>query len=157
MASQTDIAIIGAGPYGLSIAAFLNHSGVNFRIFGRPMQSWDERMPQGMLLKSEGFASSLYDPESEFTLSEFCKEQGIPYEDVGLAVSRENFVAYGKEFQRRLVPNLEQTDIQSLSRKGQGFVPHNSQRGTRRSEARGGRDRHHTLSVSAADGWRTRS
>ena len=59
---QTDTAIIGAGPYGLSLAAHLRGAGVPFRIVGRAMETWREQMPQGMLLKSDGFASDLSDP-----------------------------------------------------------------------------------------------
>ena len=72
-------AIIGAGPYGLSIAAHLRARGVPFRIFGVPMDSWRTRMPAGMCLKSEGFASSLYDPTGEFTLERFCAQNRLTY------------------------------------------------------------------------------
>ena len=65
----TDVAIVGAGPYGLSIAAHLRRRGVPFRIFGTSMQTWRYQMPAGMCLKSEGFASNLSDPEGSFTLS----------------------------------------------------------------------------------------
>src|ERR1039458_8844169 len=71
-----DTAIIGAGPYGLSIAAHLRHRGIPFRIFGRPMDSWLQHMPKGMMLKSDGFASDIYDPEQAFTLRQFSAEQG---------------------------------------------------------------------------------
>jgi thioredoxin reductase len=119
--SSTDIAIIGAGPYGLSIAAHLRKSKLSFRIFGTPMQSWSQRMPEGMLLKSDGFASSLYDPDSAFTLAHYCAEKNLPYADVGIPVPRETFVDYGLEFQKRLVPNLEQTNIASVKRNSAGF------------------------------------
>ena len=59
-----ETAIIGAGPYGLSIAAHLRHAGVPSRIFGRPMDTWVSHMPKGMMLKSDGFASDLYDPRA---------------------------------------------------------------------------------------------
>jgi lysine/ornithine N-monooxygenase len=78
----TDVAIIGAGPYGLSIAAHLRARNVAFRIFGTPMSSWRNHMAAGTLLKSFGFASSLYDPGSTFTLAHFCQEQGLPYSAV---------------------------------------------------------------------------
>ena len=52
-----DVVILGAGPYGLSIAAHLNKLRVPYRIFGRPMQSWLTSMPTGMFLKSDGLAS----------------------------------------------------------------------------------------------------
>jgi hypothetical protein len=35
-----DVAIIGAGPYGPSIAAHLQARGIEFRIFGKPMRNW---------------------------------------------------------------------------------------------------------------------
>jgi cation diffusion facilitator CzcD-associated flavoprotein CzcO len=44
---MNEIAIIGAGPYGLSIAAHLRAAGLDFRIFGSPMQTWIEHMPRG--------------------------------------------------------------------------------------------------------------
>src|SRR5205085_2247979 len=58
-----DTAIIGAGPYGLSLAAHLKAAGVDFRIFGKPMTSWRDCMPKGMMLKSDGFASNLSAPD----------------------------------------------------------------------------------------------
>jgi len=67
-----------------------------------------------MHLKSEGFASNLYDPEGTFTLEAYCAEQAIPYADIGLPVAIETFIAYGREFQRRYVPDLEDVQITSL-------------------------------------------
>jgi thioredoxin reductase len=113
--------IIGAGPYGLSIAAHLSKSSLNFRIFGSPMQSWRTHMPKGMMLKSEGFASGLYDPDSSFTLRHYCEEMNLPYADIGNPVPLEVFTAYGLEFQKRLVPTLEQTDVTSVTHTSVGF------------------------------------
>jgi len=119
--NQCDVAIIGAGPYGLSIAAHLRALGVDFRIFGSPMHTWLTHMPKGMRLKSEGFASSLYDPGSTFTLEVYCKEKGIPYGRLGRPVPLEVFTAYGLEFQKRFVANLENKMVESLKRSGDGF------------------------------------
>jgi NADPH-dependent glutamate synthase beta subunit-like oxidoreductase len=116
-----DIAIIGAGPYGLSLAAHLKRTPVSFRIFGEPMRFWSRHMPRGMHLKSEGFASNLSDPGGEFTLRDFCREQGIDYADVGLPVALETFIAYGREFQRRFAPSLEPDEITALSDGPTGF------------------------------------
>jgi Pyridine nucleotide-disulphide oxidoreductase len=115
------VAIVGAGPYGLSVAAHLANANVPYRIFGYPMQSWKSHMPAGMFLKSEGFASNLYDPAQLFTLARYCREKGHPYADVGLPVPLEIFAAYGAEFQRRLVPNLEEVKISVLRRTSQAF------------------------------------
>ncbi len=119
--TQCDIAIIGAGPYGLSIAAHLKARGIGFRIFGNPMHTWLAHMPRGMHLKSEGFASSLYDPDSTFTLEVYCKEKGISYAKIGLPVALDVFASYGLEFQRRFVPELEKKLVDSLQQSEEGF------------------------------------
>ena len=110
----TDVAIVGAGPYGLSIASFLGAYGIPYRIFGSPMSAWAHHMPKGMRLKSEGFASSLADPNDEFTLARFCMEEGLPYQDLELPVPLEEFVSYGLAFQKRFVPNLETQLVASV-------------------------------------------
>jgi FAD-dependent urate hydroxylase len=73
MPSRSAVVIIGAGPYGLSIAAHLRPKDVRHRIVGDPMQVWLGHTPDGMLLKSDGFASTLYDPKAEFTLRRYCE------------------------------------------------------------------------------------
>jgi cation diffusion facilitator CzcD-associated flavoprotein CzcO len=118
---MTDVAIIGPGPYGLSLAAHLKARGVEFRIFGKPMDTWQTQMPQDMRLKSEGFASSLYDAEGAFTLRNYCQGTGLPYADLGLPVPRATFASYGLEFQRRFVPELEQKLVTSLIPTSAGF------------------------------------
>lgn len=116
-----EVAVIGAGPYGLSLAAHLQKAGVGYRLFGRPMGFWRDHMPQGMLLKSDGFASNLYDPEEAFPLSRFCQERDIPYDDERIPVKLETFVEYGLAFSKRLVSALDPSLVTSLSRHGTGF------------------------------------
>ena len=113
--------IIGAGPYGLSLAAHLNDRKVGCRIFGSPMQMWRERMPQGMVLKSDGFASNLTAGRASFTLENFCAEKGYEYDDTRIPVKLEYFTEYGLEFQRRLVPQLEQENVAAVRRVSGGF------------------------------------
>jgi thioredoxin reductase len=117
-----ETAIIGAGPYGLSVAAHLRRKGIPFRNFGRPMDSWQNHMPKGMMLKSDGFASNIYDPNEEFTLGKFCAERGIEYSDAGLPVRLETFVAYGQAFRERMLPELEDKQVVSLDRAPGGFL-----------------------------------
>jgi thioredoxin reductase len=116
-----EIAIIGAGPYGLSVAAHFRRQGIPFRIFGRPMDSWLAHMPKGMLLKSDGFATNIYDPEGQFTLQQFCRQRGIEYADLGLPVRLETFSAYGLAFRDRMVPELENKLVVTLDRLPGGF------------------------------------
>lgn len=106
--------IIGAGPYGLSLASHLRSKGVPFRIFGQPMQTWATQMPKDMRLKSDGFASNLSTGAAPYTLAHFCEETGRAYHDTMLPVPVEDFIAYGEEFARRFVPTLEPEDIRSV-------------------------------------------
>ena len=117
-----ETAIIGAGPYGLSVAAHCRHKGIPFRIFGRPMDSWLNHMPKGMMLKSDGFASNIYDPNKDFTLGKFCAERGIEYSDAGLPVRLETFVAYGQAFRDRMLPELEDKQVVGINHTPDGFL-----------------------------------
>lgn len=114
--------IIGAGPYGLSIAAHLRHQGNSFRIFGRCMDSWNSHMPKGMMLKSDGFASNISDPEDDYTLGRFCSEKSIAYADKGIPVRLDTFAAYGQAFRERKVPGLEDKTVVSIEPQPEGFV-----------------------------------
>lgn len=116
-----ETAIIGAGPYGLSIAAHFRSRGIPFRIFGRLMDSWRSHMPKGMCLKSDGFASNIYDPAAGFTLKQFCSERGIEYADSGIPVRLDTFSAYGEAFRERMVPELEDKLVTGLERLPVGF------------------------------------
>ncbi|HEX2943833.1 MAG TPA: NAD(P)-binding domain-containing protein [Rhodopila sp.] len=116
MGTVTDVAIIGAGPYGLSLGAHLAAAGLNIRVFGQPMHTWRNRMPEGMVLKSEGFASNLWHPEGAFTLKDYCEQHGLPYQDTGLPVPLATFCDYGVAFQRRFVPMLDDRWVVNLER-----------------------------------------
>jgi thioredoxin reductase len=115
------VVIVGAGPYGLSLAAHLRARGVDFRIFGTPMEMWRKHMPKGMRLKSEGFASCLSEPSGTFTLETYCRERGIDYADLGVPVSLETFTAYGMAFQQRFVPDLDERNVAQILPGPDGF------------------------------------
>ncbi len=122
MSTPAKVAIIGAGPYGLSLASHLRARGVPFNIFGRVMETWQEKMVEGMFLKSDGFASNLSDPEGRFTLKSYCAQHGIGYRDLGVPIPRRVFADYALEFQRRLVPNVDDGVVVSLARVNGGFT-----------------------------------
>jgi ribulose 1,5-bisphosphate synthetase/thiazole synthase len=119
--TECDTAVIGAGPYGLSVAAHLHGRKADFRIFGRPLDTWRTAMPRGMYLKSDGFASNLSAPEPGATLADYCLENDLPYHPTDEPVPLETFVAYGLDFQRRYVPNLEEHNVTSVARRGREF------------------------------------
>ena len=116
-----EIAIVGAGPYGLSLAAHFRASGIRFRIFGRPMDSWLSHMPKGMSLKSDGFASNISDPQGALPLGKYCSELGIAYHDTDIPVQLDTFSAYGLAFRERFVPELEDKLVSAIGRIPEGF------------------------------------
>ena len=118
---STEIAIIGAGPYGLSVASHLRAKGIDFRIFGRPMHSWRAHMPVGMYLKSEGFASNLSDPSGSFTLKKFYSDCGLPYAERAAAIPLDRFLAYGMAFQKKYVPDVDERAVLAVRRRANSF------------------------------------
>jgi glycine/D-amino acid oxidase-like deaminating enzyme len=98
------VAVIGAGPYGLSVAAHLKHAGISTRVFGDPMSFWREHMPKGMLLRSPWRATSLSDVDGALSLDAYAAERGIDAEN---RLPREELVAYGEWFQQRVAPDIE--------------------------------------------------
>lgn len=120
--STTAVAVVGAGPFGLSVAAHLRRAGVDVRIFGHPMSRWRWQMPRDMLLKSEGCGSNLSDPAGAHTLERYCRDEGLPYGDWAKPVSRETFTRYALEFQRRLVPDVEEVLVEAIDGTTNGFA-----------------------------------
>jgi hypothetical protein len=121
VSAPVDVAIVGAGPYGLSLAAHLNAAGIQTRVFGRPMDSWRSHMPEGMLLKSDPFASSLSDPQDFYTLARFSEEQSIPYSE-SEPVRLDLFCNYGLAFQKRCAPRLAEVQVSTIERSGSEFI-----------------------------------
>src|SRR5438046_3407775 len=74
-----DVAIVGAGPYGLSAAAHLRAAnGLDVRVFGEPMSFWERHMPKGMLLRSPLEGSHLSDPSGALSLEAYAAARGNP-------------------------------------------------------------------------------
>jgi hypothetical protein len=78
-------------------------------------------MPEGMMLKSAGLSSTLYDPGSKFTLEQYCRDHAIPYQHMGLPVSLKTFSDYGLAFQRRFVPDVVDDQVMSIEGVPRGF------------------------------------
>ena len=117
---DVQVAIIGAGPYGLSIAAHLGTRNIEYRIFGAPMQAWRMSAP-GMFLKSEGCASNLSHPSASCTLQQYCNENGLPYAHSGAPIPVAVFTDYGLRFQSQFISNVEDTLVTRIERSPAGF------------------------------------
>ncbi|SPF02849.1 NAD(P)-binding domain-containing protein [Streptomyces sp. MA5143a] len=108
-----DLLVVGAGPYGLSIASHAAAAGLSLRIVGRPMASWRDHMPRGMFLKSEPWASNLSDPEGRWSLDAYCAEQGMTARH-GEPIPVEAFASYGLWFARHAGPPVDERMVTAL-------------------------------------------
>ena len=116
--------VIGAGPYGLAAAAHLTDRGVEHRAFGTPMSGWLEHMPIGMFLKSTSRDSSIGSPHQRMGIGDWCAAAEVgPYDKDGseIPIPVADFIEYGKWFQEREVPELEQEQVNGIARSGSGF------------------------------------
>ena len=114
-----DVAIVGAGPYGLAAAAHLRRvKGLDVRAFGEPMEFWRCRMPQGMLLRSAWSASSIADPDAALTIDAYKRASG---NHLSPPVSLARFVDYGLWFQQAVVPDVDPTPISLIEQQDHGF------------------------------------
>lgn len=73
--NQTQLLVIGAGPYALSIAALARERGIGSVVLGRPMDFWRDNMPKGMFLRSG--PDWHLDGAATHTLEAYLEDQGI--------------------------------------------------------------------------------
>lgn len=118
MSIDVEVAVVGAGPYGLATAAHLRAAGRHVRVFGEPLEFWRTQTPVGMWLRSPYHGSNIGDPRAEFTLQD--------YERDTVAVRRpipvERFIQYGQWFQKHAVPDLDRQNVRWLTKTPEGFL-----------------------------------
>ena len=115
--SATKVAIVGSGPYGLSLASHLSHRKLEHRIFGSPMQTWRNMLPD-IGLKSLGWATNIYAPQKGFKFADYCRAHGKTLEE---PIAMTLFAAYGLWAQQRLVPELETSHVSRVELADRGF------------------------------------
>jgi thioredoxin reductase len=116
--AHCDVAVIGAGPYGLSAGAHLKTKGITACVFGEPMEFWAHKMPEGMLLRSPRVASSLSDPDRAFTLEAY---EAVSKKEPRAPVPLDTFVEYGRWFRHQLGSDLDQRTVLRVDRDSPGF------------------------------------
>ncbi len=118
ISAPCEVAVIGAGPYGLAIAAHLAAAGVETRTFGEPMGFWRNNMPKGMKLRSPWRASHISDPRGAWSLDRYVAAAGLKRME---NQPKEQFVAYGEWFQRGAVPDLDPRKVELVKPIPGGF------------------------------------
>ncbi|GLV57010.1 hypothetical protein KDH_38480 [Dictyobacter sp. S3.2.2.5] len=109
--TQYDVVVMGAGPYGLSLSAHLLGHGLKVATFGKVNYFWRNHMPDGMLLRSFWWASSLSDPQGKYAIARYYEAQGKTPAD---PMPRETFLDYVNWFQKHAVPNVDETYISNI-------------------------------------------
>src|SRR5262245_24020493 len=112
------VAVIGAGPYGLAAAAHLQFANVNVTLFGRAMDFWQNHMPAGMLLRSPWEASHISDPLRCFTLDSYYAQRHI---ERAPHISLESFIQYGRWFQQLVAPDLDERYVVTIDKQPTRF------------------------------------
>src|SRR6266704_3973874 len=117
--TKCDVAVIGAGPYGLSASAHLRTvKGLDVHTFGEPMSFWERNMPTGMLLRSGWAATHIADPNQSLTLEAY---RAASRNHFSSPVPLDRFLDYGLWYQRQAVPDLDQRKIARVESDGKGF------------------------------------
>jgi FAD-dependent urate hydroxylase len=117
-ANSCEVAVIGAGPYGLSVAAHLDHAGVATHVFGEPMGFWRRNMPKGMMLRSPWHGTHISSPNEAHSLDVYASAHNV---DDAKLLPLEAFVDYGTWFQKRAAPQLDQRAVKQIDAAGSGF------------------------------------
>ena len=58
------------------------------------MDTWRTHMPDGMLMKSEPYASTIASPDGKYTVAAYCESRGLEYVDRVGPLTRERFLDY---------------------------------------------------------------
>jgi lysine/ornithine N-monooxygenase len=112
---RVDVAIVGAGPYGLAAAA---HSvGLRSVVFGTPMSTW-RRMQPDMQLRAIWEHMTLTGPAGRGTISEWMADTGTTRKD---PMTPPDFISYLDWFRERYVPCHINADVESVTENGDGF------------------------------------
>jgi hypothetical protein len=114
------VAIVGAGPYGLSLAANLSAANIGFRIFGTPMAFWSAiaTAAQERYLKSFCFGTNIDVPEPGYSFSEWSQARGLESFE---PCSIQQFVDYGFWVQKHRITNLERQNVVAIRRERSAF------------------------------------
>jgi thioredoxin reductase len=117
MRRDPEVAVVGAGPQGLAVAAHLRHAGVETLVVGEPMGFWKRHMPVGMFLRSLPRASSISDPTGSYRLARFEAVQGPSSTPIPV----DHFIGYGSWFQQEVVPDIEPRRVSLVEASDRGF------------------------------------
>lgn len=119
--SDTEAVVIGAGPFGVSISAHLSALGIDHLVVGRPMDTWRTHMPDGMIMKSEPYASTIASPAGKHRVADYCGTHGLDYVDRVGPETRKRFLDYADWYTEQLVPDVRDQRVTGVATVDGGF------------------------------------
>jgi NADPH-dependent 2,4-dienoyl-CoA reductase/sulfur reductase-like enzyme len=118
---SSQVLIIGAGPFGLSISTYLRGRGIDHLIVGRPMDTWRAHMPTGMYLKSEPYGSDMSCPQTGYDIAGYSQSERITGIERGTPLSLERFLDYSDWYIKHLVPDVSDVRVTEIKALNDGF------------------------------------
>ena len=117
--NRTSLLVIGAGPYGLAVAAHARERGVDTIVIGHPLGFWTDHMPAGMFLRS-GTDWHL-DASGVHTFEAFVDARGLRPEHLD-PIPIGVFLEYATWFQQEKGLHVRDQFVAGLARRETGFV-----------------------------------
>ncbi len=130
MKTDYPVAIIGAGPYGLSLASHLAYNNIPFVILGKPMELWRKHTFNSMNLRSDYATSEIDHPANRFQFERFCSDFNISLADVSGQLPVSIYRKYLDWCQDQFTFNIDEQLASNISRSAAGFNIQTEQNGT---------------------------
>jgi len=120
---QTNVVIIGTGPYGISVANALHARNIDFQIIGIPFSLWFKHTQDTMAIRSDWHTSEIYSPRREYSFARFLKHS-VPEragEIMRKRIPVDIFRSYLRDVLQRIPYPIHKTLVTELDKKDDGF------------------------------------
>ncbi len=115
------VLIVGAGPYGLSLANFMTAKGHPFKIIGKPMELWKEHTFSDADLRSDMATSEISHPENAYSIQKFRALHVKDGNAISERVSVHEYRQYIEWVLQEIPYDIQENYLMELTRNGESF------------------------------------